>query len=87
MLALQLRLMSVAGPVRTLGAAGNHAALNMANALGAWLGGAVVAAGWGWRAPSAVGSLLALAGLLILGLSVALARRDAAAAPPAHPAG
>lgn len=86
-LALQLRLMSVAGPARTLGAAGNHAALNMANALGAWLGGAVVAAGWGWRAPSAVGSLLALAGLLILGLSVALARRDAAAAPPSHPAG
>ena len=78
-LALQLRLMSVAGPARTLGAAGNHAALNIANAVGAWLGGAVIAAGWGWRAPSAVGSLLALAGLAILGLSVLLHRRDARA--------
>ena len=37
-LALQLRLMEVAGRARTLGAAGNHAALNVANALGAWLG-------------------------------------------------
>nr|WP_257908252.1 MFS transporter [Janibacter limosus] len=33
-LALQLRLMEVAGKARTLGAAGNHAALNVANALG-----------------------------------------------------
>lgn len=75
-LSLQLRLMGVAGAARTLGAAGNHAALNLANALGAWLGGTVVAAGWGWRAPSAVGSGLALAGLAIFGLSLAVHRRD-----------
>ncbi len=69
-LALQLRLMEVAGPARTLGAAGNHAALNMANALGAWLGGLVLAAGWGWRAPSFVGAGLAVAGFVILLLSL-----------------
>lgn len=73
-LALQLRLMEVAGRARTLGAAGNHAALNMANALGAWLGGLVIAAGWGWRAPSLVGAGLSLAGLLILFLSLRVHR-------------
>ena len=36
---LQLRLMDVAGEAQTLGAAMNHASLNVANALGAWLGG------------------------------------------------
>lgn len=74
-LSLQLRLMSVAGAARTIGAAGNHAALNIANALGAWLGGLVLAAGWGWRAPSLVGAGLSAAGLVVLALSVAVERR------------
>lgn len=74
-LALQLRLMEVAGPARTLGAAGNHAALNIANALGAWLGGAVLAAGWGWRAPSFVGAGLSLTGLVLLLVSLRVHRR------------
>ena len=42
---LQLRLMQVAGSAQTLAAASNHAALNLANALGAWVGGVVIAAG------------------------------------------
>ena len=50
---LQLRLMDVAGDAQTLGAAMNHASLNVANALGAWLGGLVIAAGCGYRAPAA----------------------------------
>ncbi len=74
-LALQLRLMEVAGRARTLGAAGNHAALNIANALGAWLGGVVLAAGWGWQAPSLVGAGLSAAGLLVLLLSLRVHRR------------
>lgn len=73
-LALQLRLMEVAGKARTLGAAGNHAALNIANALGAWLGGVVLAAGWGWRAPSLVGAGLSAAGLLVLFVSLRVHR-------------
>lgn len=73
-LALQLRLMEVAGRARTLGAAGNHAALNIANALGAWLGGVVLAAGWGWRAPSLVGAGLSVAGLVVLLLSLRIHR-------------
>lgn len=73
---LQLRLMDVAGDAVTLGAAMNHAALNVANALGAWLGGMVIAAGHGYRAPAVVGVGLAIAGVLILLASVAVHRRD-----------
>jgi DHA1 family inner membrane transport protein len=73
---LQLRLMEVAGDAQMLGAALNHSALNAANALGAWLGGVVIAAGWGWTAPSAVGAGLAAAGLAFLGWSAALRRRE-----------
>ena len=76
---LQLRLMDVAGDAQTLGAAMNHASLNIANALGAWLGGLVIAAGWGLRAPALVGLGLSLAGVAILLFSAALhvRRRDA----------
>ena len=63
-----------------LGAALNHSALNLANALGAWLGGLVIAAGLGYRAPSVVGAGLAAAGLVPLAVSAVLRRRDAAGA-------
>lgn len=74
---LQLRLMQVAGSAQTLGAALSHACLNVANALGAWLGGLVIAAGWGYTAPSWVGAALSFAGLLVLGGSLLLHRRTA----------
>jgi DHA1 family inner membrane transport protein len=77
---LQLRLMSVAGEAQTLGAAMNHSSLNLGNALGAWIGGLVIAAGWGYRAPALVGVVLALAGLGVLLLSATTARRTAATA-------
>jgi MFS transporter, DHA1 family, inner membrane transport protein len=76
---LQLRLMSVAGDAQTLGAAMNHSSLNVGNALGAWLGGLVIAAGWGYRAPALVGVVLALAGLAVLLLSASVHRRTEAA--------
>jgi len=76
---LQLRLMHVAGRAQTLGAALNHASLNIANALGAWLGGLVIAAGYGYTATSWVGAGLSLAGLLVLAASVVLHRRTAPA--------
>ena len=77
---LQLRLMSVAGEAQTLGAAMNHSSLNIGNALGAWLGGLVIAAGWGYRAPALVGVVLALAGFAVLLLSASVHRRTAASA-------
>ena len=70
--ALQLRLMRVAGDAETIGAAMNHASLNIANAIGAWVGGLVVAAGWGYRAPGVVGFGLSLLGLAALALSARL---------------
>jgi DHA1 family inner membrane transport protein len=77
---LQMRLMHVAGEAQTLGAAMNHASLNAANALGAWLGGLVIAAGLGYTAPSWVGTGLSAAGLLVLALSAVLHRREVRAA-------
>ncbi|WP_420094826.1 MFS transporter [Nocardia asteroides] len=76
---LQTRLMDVAADAQTLAAALNHAALNIANAAGAWLGGLVIAAGYGYTAPAAVGAALAISGVLLFAVTVALARRT-----PAH---
>ena len=75
---LQMRLMHVAGDAQTLGAAMNHASLNAANALGAWLGGLVIAAGYGYTATSWVGAGLSAAGLLVLAVSAVLHRRSLA---------
>ncbi len=77
---LQLRLMEVAGDAQMLGAALNHSALNAANALGAWLGGVVIAAGLGYTAPGLVGAGLAVLGLVALSASALLRRREPRAA-------
>ena len=74
--ALQTRLMDVAGDAQTLAAAGQHAALNVANALGAFLGGLVLAAGLGWTSPAVVGALLGVGGLAVLLASDLLERRE-----------
>jgi len=80
---LQMRLMHVAGDAETIGAALNHSALNLANALGAFLGGAVIAAGFGYTATSWVGAGLAAGGLVIMLVSVRvhLRRRVTSGAP------
>jgi DHA1 family inner membrane transport protein len=78
---LQMRLMEVAGDAQTLGAALNHSAFNIANALGAWLGGIVLAAGLGLTAPMVVAVGLALGGLAIFLVALALERRAAAVTP------
>jgi DHA1 family inner membrane transport protein len=78
---LQLRLMQVAGEAQTLAAASNHAALNTANALGAWLGGLVIAGGYGYTAPSWVGAGLSVLGAGVLGLSLLKHRSDTRPAP------
>ncbi len=62
---LQSHLMDVAGAAQTLAAASNHSAFNMANALGPWLGGMAITAGYGWTSTGYVGAATAVAGLLI----------------------
>lgn len=72
---LQTRLMDVADDAQTLAASLNHAAFNLANAIGAALGGAVISAGFGYTAPAAVGAVLALAGLAVLATAMGMQRR------------
>ena len=55
----QMRLMDVAGKAQSLASALNQSAFNLANALGAWLGGVAIEAGWSWRSTSWVGAALA----------------------------
>ena len=74
--ALQTRLMDVAHGAQTLAAALNHSALNIGNATGAFVGGLVIAAGYGYTAPAAAGAVLAAAGIVILTGSVLLQRRS-----------
>jgi MFS transporter, DHA1 family, inner membrane transport protein len=66
---LQIRLMDVAGDAQTMASALNQSAFNMANAVGAWLGGVAISAGLGYPSTGWVGSLLALAGLVMFGWS------------------
>lgn len=73
---LQTRLMDVAADAQTLAAALNHAALNIANAAGAWLGGLVIAAGLGYTAPAVVGASLAATGVALFALTVWTASRS-----------
>ena len=65
-LSLQTRLMDVAPLAPSLGAALCHSALNLGNAAGAFLGGLVIAAGWGLLAPAWVGAALTAVGLLVV---------------------
>jgi DHA1 family inner membrane transport protein len=73
--ALQTRLMDVAADAQTLAAASNHSAFNIANALGAWLGGLVITWGWGFAATGYVGAFLSLLGLGVFFVSHTLENR------------
>jgi DHA1 family inner membrane transport protein len=77
--AIQTRLMDVAEDNQSIAAALNHSALNMGNSLGAFLGGAVIAIGWGFVAPAWVGVALALSGLVLAIVSLSVAKRPEAA--------
>lgn len=75
--ALQIRLMDVAGDAQALAAALNHSAFNLANALGAWIGGVAIGAGLGWTSTGWVGALLSLAGMGVFGWGLMSARAEA----------
>lgn len=74
--AVQSRLMDVAGDAKTIAAALNHSAFNIGNSLGAALGGAVIAAGFGFAAPGWLGIVLALLGVVMTSISYAVERRS-----------
>ena len=75
---LQTRLLDVSPGAQSLASSLNHSALNLANALGAVLGGVVISAGWGYRSPAVVGAALAVLGLGIALISGMLDRRRSA---------
>lgn len=62
---VQTRLMDVAGDSQVMAAALNHAAFNVANAIGPLAGGAALKAGFGWSATGWVGAALACCGILV----------------------
>lgn len=67
--------MDVAGDAQTMAAALNHAAFNVANAIGPAAGGLALAAGLGWASTGWVGAALALCGLAVTALARADERR------------
>lgn len=72
---LQVRLLTASPDAPSLAAALHHSAMNIGNATGAWVGGLVIALGHGLLAPAWAGVALALAGLVIVGASVAVEHR------------
>ncbi|MFZ7088545.1 MFS transporter [Curtobacterium sp. RRHDQ10] len=74
--AVQIRLMDVAGESRTIAAALNHSAFNVGNSLGAFLGGAAIASGFGYLAPGWIGIVLAVLGVGITAISYSVQRRS-----------
>ncbi len=59
---LQARIISLAGGAPNLASASIHSAFNVANSLGAWLGGLTIAAGLGYESPNLVSAGLAVLG-------------------------
>jgi DHA1 family inner membrane transport protein len=89
---IQVRLTRLAPEAPTLMGAMNMAALNLSNAIGAWAGGATIAAGLGVLSPAWAGVALTVIGLLLFGAFVHLeatrtptkaARAEAVVAPHA----
>jgi DHA1 family inner membrane transport protein len=72
---LQKRVLDQAHGAPTLASAVNIGAFNLGNALSAWLGGIVIAAGLGYTAPNWVGAILAASALMLAFLSAGLERR------------
>ena len=82
--ALQSRIVTLAGGAPNLAAASIHAAFNIANSLGAWLGGLTISAGLGYAAPNLVAAGLAALGLVVaLGAGRLERRRSVPPAPSA----
>ncbi|MFE1548218.1 MFS transporter [Streptomyces sp. NPDC058718] len=78
---LQKRVLDQAHGAPTLASAVNIGAFNLGNALAAWLGGLVIAAGFGYTSANWVGAVLAAAALGLAFWSAALERRTPVAAP------
>ena len=79
---LQGRIIVLAGGAPNLAAASIQAAFNIANSLGAYLGGLAIAAGFGYSSPNAVAAVLVAAGLGLAVVALRVERRGGAASIP-----
>jgi DHA1 family inner membrane transport protein len=77
-LGMMMRLIDAAEHAETLGAALSHGSLNIGNALGAWLGGLTIAAGYGYRSPLVIGAALSVAGFAVLAVAFSVEREPSA---------
>jgi DHA1 family inner membrane transport protein len=77
---LQGRVIALAGGAPNLAAASIQAAFNIANSLGAYLGGVTIAAGFGYDSPNVVAAVLVAMGL---GLALMLTHRQRQGTTPA----
>jgi DHA1 family inner membrane transport protein len=86
---LQKRVLDQASGAPTLASAVNIGAFNLGNALAAWLGGLVIAAGHAYTSANWVGAALAASALVLAVVSAGLERRAprSAAGLPAHAGG
>ncbi|UED85352.1 MFS transporter [Streptomyces profundus] len=82
---LQKRILDRAADAPTLASAVNIGAFNLGNALAAWLGGLVLAAGAGPTWPSMVGAAMAVSALFLAALATRWDRADTAAPPRRAP--
>jgi MFS transporter, DHA1 family, inner membrane transport protein len=80
---LQLRIMGYAQDAPTMASGANIAAFNIGNALGAWLGGLAIGAGYGFVSPLWVGAGVTAAGLVVLVAGSVRPRRPVPAAAAA----
>lgn len=78
---LQARIMHFAGTAPTLASGANIAAFNLGNALGAWAGGVGISAGLGYTAPIWIGTIMALAALIVMIVATVTAHRGVAETP------
>lgn len=62
---LQLRVMAEAGDAPDIASASNISAFTLGSALGIWLGGAAIDAGWGLTSVNWVGGLISLSGFAL----------------------
>lgn len=72
---LQMHMMEKAKGAPALAAAANIAGFNLGNAIGAWMGGLAIGAGYGYTSPNWVGALLAASGLAVAAISGSFERR------------
>lgn len=76
--ALNARVFQIATQAPTLAASVNTSAFNVGNAIGPAFGAAVIALGWGFKAPVVVAILLALASLGVVAVAMRVERKLAA---------